>query len=211
MRTTDELIEALSREAVTAKPAPHPFVLSLQWMAAAGTYLAVSQIITDVRPDLLAKLHEPWFAAEIAVLGVIFITTSLSAALLSFPDFHQKRRVAYTPALLYALLLLIIFFAWYSTNPATPLPADTYECTICIFLISVLPAAWYFFAIRKMASTHARGAGGIVLLCALSIGALWLRLYEPNDSFAHVMQWHYLPMIGFGGVGMWLGKRILKW
>ncbi|MGB8078611.1 MAG: hypothetical protein WCF09_12135 [Gallionella sp.] len=27
----------------------------------------------------------------------------------------------------------------------------------------------------------------------------------------HVIRWHYLPMIGFGIIGMWLGRRALKW
>ena len=148
---------------------------------------------------------------KIVVLFAIFIATSFSAALLSFPDLHQMRRVAFTPALMFALFLLIIFFSWSSDNlPAAP-PSHTYECTICIILIALLPAAWTFFEMRKNASTHYCLAGGIALLSALSIGALWLRLYELNDSIAHVIQWHYLPMIGFGIVGMWLGKVILKW
>ena len=36
-----------------------------------------------------------------------------------------------------------------------------------------------------------RLAGGIALLCAFSVGALWLRLHEVNDSILHLFQWHY--------------------
>lgn len=61
---------------------------------------------------------------------------------------------------------------------------------------------------RKFASTYTHWAGGIAFLFAFSIGALWLRLYEQNDS---VIQWHYLPMIGFGIIGMRSGRKILKW
>ena len=108
-------------------------------------------------------------------------------------------------------LLLAVAFAWQATSPATPLPTHTYECTFCIVLVALLPAAWYFLGIRRFASTRYRWAGSIVLLSALSIGALWLRLSEPNDSIVHVIQWHYLPMLGFGLAGLWLGKLILKW
>jgi len=38
-----------------------------------------------------------------------------------------------------------------------------------------------------------------------------LRLYEQTDSIMHVIEWHYLPMIVFGIIGMWLGKTALKW
>lgn len=174
-------------------------------------YMALSLAISGLRPDLMSKLNEPWFAAEIAVLTVILIATTLSAALLSFPDLHQMRRVAFAPGLIFALFLLVIYFSWSADHPPAPPPIHTYECTLCIILVALLPAAWTFYEMRKNASTHFMLAGGIALLSALSIGALWLRLHETNDSIAHVIEWHYLPMIGFGIVGMWLGKRLLKW
>ena len=37
-----------------------------------------------------------------------------------------------------------------------------------------------------------------------------LRLYEVNDSIMHVIQWHYLPMIAFGFIGIWRGKVALR-
>jgi hypothetical protein len=64
---------------------------------------------------------------------------------------------------------------------------------------------------RKYASTHSYWAGSIALLFAFSVGALWLRLHEINDSILHVVEWHYLPMLGFGLAGLWLGKTLLKW
>jgi hypothetical protein len=211
MRNTEELVETLAREAGVVKPAPHPFALSIKWMGWAAIYLAAALIFTGLRPDLLSKLHEPWFAAEIAVLIVLFIATAVSAALLSFPDLHQMRRIALAPAFTFALFLLTLVLAWLANSPAAPLPRHTYECTLCILLVALLPAAWAFFGVRQFASTHYRWAGSIVLLSALSISALWLRLSELNDSILHVIQWHYLPMLGFGIAGIWLGKVILNW
>ena len=95
MENIDELISKLAQDTATVKRAPHPFMLSIEWMVVAVFYLAVSLMISGARHDLLPKLHEPWFAAEIAALVGIFISTSLSAALLSYPDLHQKRRIAF--------------------------------------------------------------------------------------------------------------------
>ena len=64
---------------------------------------------------------------------------------------------------------------------------------------------------RKFASTHYHLAGAIALLSAFSVGALWLRLHEVNDSIVHVVEWHYLPMLAVGFIGLWLGKLLLKW
>lgn len=211
MGNIDELIDRLARDAAAVKPAHHPIVLSLEWMTVAVLYLAVALIISGFRADLMVKFHEPWFVAEIAALAAIFIAASLSAALLSFPDLHQMRRVALAPALTFTLFVLVIFFAWHADNPPAPLPIHSFQCTLSITLLSVLPAAWIFYVMRKFASTHHHWAGSIALLSAFSVGALWLRLYEPNDSIMHVIQWHYLPMIFIGLFGMWLGKTVLRW
>lgn len=211
MGNIEELVESLAQDANPLKAAPHPFVLSLKWAAAAVVYLVVSLWSSGLRPDLMQKFHEPWFVAEVASLVVLFVATTLSAAVLAFPDLHQMRKTALAPAGLFALFTAIMFFAWRADVPPAPLPVHSFECTVSITLFSLLPAAWTFFSMRKFASTHCRWAGSIALLSAFSVGALWLRLHELNDSVIHVIQWHYLPMLGIGLIGWWLGKTLLKW
>jgi len=211
MENLDDLVNKLARDAVPVKPAPHPYVLSLEWIAAAAAYLAVSLALSGTRPDLAAKFHEPWFVAEICTLLGIFIATTISAALLVFPDLHQKRGVAFAPVAFFVLFLPVILFAWHADSPSAPLPVHSFECTVSITLMALLPSVWTFYAMRKFASTHSRWAGGIALLSAFSIGALWLRLHEINDSITHLILWHYLPMLAIGLIGMWLGKKLLKW
>ena len=211
MENIDELINKLAQDTQAVKPAPHPFMLSLKWMGWAVAYLTLSLVLSGLRPDVLLKLHQPLFAAEIAALVGIFISTSVSAALLAFPDMHQKRGLAFAPAVMFALFLLVIFLAWQADNPPAPLPVHSFECTLSILIVSLLPALWTFYAMRKFASTHYHWAGSIALLSAFSVGALWLRLHEINDSIGHLIRWHYLPMIACGIVGLWLGKKFLKW
>jgi hypothetical protein len=211
MGNIEELIDKLAQDTAAVKPAPHPYMLSLKWMGGAVAYLLLSLMLSGLRPDLMLKLHEPWYAAEIAALVGIFVATSISAALLSFPDMHQMRRAAFAPVIMFALFVLVMFLAWQADTPPAPLPVHSFECTASITLFSLLPAVWTFFEMRKFASTHYHWAGCIALLFAFSIGAIWLRLYEQNDSIMHVIQWHYLPMIVFGIIGLWLGKLILKW
>lgn len=211
MGNIDDLIGRLAQDAAAVKPAPHPYLLSIKWMGGAAAFLIVSLMLSGLRPDLMVKLHQPWFAAEIAALVCLFAATSLSAALLSFPDMHQMRRVAFAPVIAFALLALVMLLAWLADSPPAALPVHSFECTVSITLFSLLPAAWTFFEMRKFASTHYHWAGSVALLSAFSVGALWLRLHEVNDSVMHVVEWHYLPMIAFGIVGWWMGAKILKW
>ena len=210
MADIEQLVESLAADNTKVKPAPHPFVLGLKWIAAAALYLVISLALSGLRPDLAQALQSPWYDAELAMLLLLFIATAISAALLSFPDLHQKTALAYAPIAVFALFVLLMFAAWVEV-PAAPLPVHSWQCTLSITLFSLLPAAWTFYAMRKYASTHYRWAGSIALLSAFSVGALWLRLHEVNDSIHHVLLWHYLPMLAVGLIGLWLGKKLLKW
>jgi hypothetical protein len=211
MSNIDDLVARLAQDAPAIKPAPHPFMLGLQWTGAAAVYLAVSLAIAGPRPDLMEKFHSPWFAAELAMLFGIFFITSLSAAVLAFPDLHQKRMLAYAPAIPFLLFIAIMFLAWRADTPPSPMPMHSFECTLSITLMTLLPAGWTFYSIRRYASTHYRLAGSAALLAAFSVGAIWLRLHEQTDSITHLIEWHYLPMLAIGLLGLWLGKVLLKW
>lgn len=211
MTSTDELIGKLVEDGSTVMRASHPGMLFLKWMGAAAVYIALSLAYSGIRPDLLLKLNSPLFLAELGVLALIVATGSLSASLLAFPDIFQKRMLAFTPVVMLALFVLVIFLAWRADTPPSPTPVHSVECLMFIASLSLFPAAWMFYSMRKFASTRHYLAGSIALLAAFSIGALSLRLSEQTDSIMHVMQWHYLPMIGAALLGLWVGKLLLKW
>lgn len=211
MDKTEELISKLVQDRTIVKRAPHPAVIGMLWLGGALIYLFVSLVISGVRHDLLLKFHQPLFVAEIVTLSCILISTTFSAAILAFPDMHQMQRIVLAPVVAAAIFALALCLAWLADNPPAPLPVHSLHCTISITLESILPAVLMLQVMRKMASTHTLWAGCLAILSAFSVGALWLRLYELNDSVIHLVQWHYLPMIGFGILGMWLGKVVLKW
>ncbi len=211
MNTLDSLVEKLAAEAGPVKKLPSPLQLSLSWCAAALLYLALTLWLTGPRPDLGQKLHDTWFMVELLVLIVAFGTATLSAAILAFPDLHQKRVLAWLPAPAFILLALVLAGAWLADSPPSPHPMHSIECTASITFTSVLPALWTFIPLRRYASTHAHWMGSVALLGAFSVGAIWLRLHEETDSISHLITWHYLPMLAIGLIGFWLGKRLLKW
>lgn len=211
MDNIDNLIARLAQDVPTVKPAPHPFALSLKWIGVAAIYLVASLVISGLRSDWAEKLHNLPFAAEIASLLAIFATTTFAAALLAFPDMHQKGRLAFAPLVSFVLFVLTMYLAWQQDNPPAPLPVHSFECTLGITIMALLPSIWMLYFMRGYASTHCRLAGSVALLSSFSVGALWLRLHEANDSIVHVIEWHYLPMLATGIIGLWLGKKLLSW
>ena len=212
MADIEQLVESLIEDTgkIKARPAQHPFMLSLKWTGAAVLYLLISLVLSGLRPDLGKALHNFWYDAELFMLLLLFISCAISAGLLAFPDLHQKRLLALGPVVMFGLFVLLMLFSW-DVTPIAPLPVHSWQCTLSITLFSVLPAGWTLYAMRKYASTHTGWAGSVAVLSAFSIGALWLRLLEVNDSIPHVLLWHYLPMLAVGLIGLVLGRKLLKW
>jgi len=211
MKDIEQLVNQLSSEATPVRTTTSPWQLSLKWSGFAIAYMLVALSASGLRPDLAQALQDPLYIAELLLLVLTLLSSILAASLLAFPDLHQKRKLAYTPAVLSGVFIMLLTYAWLADNPPAPFPVHSFECTLDITLIALIPAALAFVAMRRYASTHPGWAGSFSLLAAFSIGALWLRLYEVNDSILHVVQWHYLPMLGVGLAGWWLGARILKW
>lgn len=211
MDDIDNLIATLAQDAQPVKSAAHPFVLCVKWIAASLGYLVVALAVSGLRPDWADRLHAAPFAMEIAALFAVFASTMLATALLAFPDQHQKGRLLFAPPLAFSLFALTMYFAWRQDVPPAPLPVHSVECTLGITMMALLPSLWMLYLMRNYASTRGRLAGCNALLASFSIGALWLRLHEVNDSIVHVIEWHYLPMLAIGVIGLWLGGRLLKW
>ncbi len=209
--STEDLIASLSERMEPIKRPANPFALFLKWLAGSLAYMGMLLLFFGLRQNLLIKFHSPLFLAELGFLASIMITSALSAAILSFPDIYQKRWLVFTPVLPLLLFIATLFIAWQNDNPPAPLPPHGIECLACITMFSLLPAAFMLFILRKQASTHYAIAGSIALISAASVGCLTLRLSENTDSIPHLVEWHYLPMIGFGILGLWVGRKLLKW
>ena len=211
MRSTEDLIDSLASE---AKPAPlpaSPARLFMRWVTVSLIYAGMWLLHFGLRQDLMEKLHAPMFVTELALLAGVMISAGFSAALLSFPDVHQKARLALAPLLPLSLLIALLFLAWRGDQPPAPQPAHGIECLLCIALFAVLPAGWLLYCLRKQASTHAALAGSAALLAAASAGCLALRLSEQADSALHLIAWHYLPLLGFALLGGWIGAKCFRW
>ncbi|MFA5172446.1 MAG: DUF1109 domain-containing protein [Sulfuriferula sp.] len=207
----EKQIASLVADADSVQLAPSPLILWLKWMAIAVVYIVISLLVLGVRSDVWVRLHSAMFLAEMGVLVAIVATTALSASLLAYPDMYQRSRWTLIPIFMFVIFVGVIALAWQADNPSSPPPVHSYQCSLTIAVLALLPAAWMFYSMRQLASTHRRFAGGVVMLSAFSIGAVTLRLSEQTNSIIHVIEWHYLPMIGVALLGVWLGKRLLKW
>ena len=208
---TELLIEQISNEIGVVKKSPNPFILSGKLIVAFIIYVLLLLPIFHPRPDLSEKLLSPLFASEIIALVFIIVSSCLASAILSFPDLYQKKNIAFTPIIAFLLFALVLLLEWLADKQPAPLPEHEVKCFVCIIGFSIIPAILLFYNMRRIACTHYAHAGCTAMLSAFAVGALVLRLSEPTDSISHLLQWHYLPMLVIGLLGMLCGKLFLRW
>ncbi len=210
MNKIDDLIAQLAQHNMPRRAAP-PFLISLKWLAYAAAYFLIALLVSGTRPDLAAQFRHGEFLTETMFLLALIVASSVGASYLAFPDVYQKRWLARLPLLLFIVFMLFLLFALRADMPPAPQPLHSWQCTITIMLMAMLPAVSTLWAMRRFAAIQRGMAGSVAVLFAFSVSALWLRLHELNNSISHVIYWHYLPMLIFASVGWWLGKRVLRW
>lgn len=211
MPNTEDIIEQLSQNLQPVTVASCPYNLSFKGFALTAVYIATVLAISGFREDLAIKLMHPLFFAEISILMVTITSCLLAAFFLSFPDVCQKKYVLAFPFVSFLLFSAILLIEYWYDNAAAGEVLHGAQCVFSIGIISFIPALLMFRAISKQATTYCCTAGAVTLLFASSIGIMILRLSEKVDSLEHIIGWHYLPLMGFGIVGMFLGKKILRW
>lgn len=208
----DQLIDTLSNDAVPIRPMASPWRLTAQWLVGVAAYIAAVLLTLETpRDDILLQLAQPLFALEIGALVAMIVACALSAALLSYPDLYQSKRIAYLPIAAFLLFAGVVIWAFIGEGRAMEMHPAEFLCTAFITLYSLPPAVWLFYTIRKFASTHFALAGSVAVLTAFSIGALVQRLIEKTDSIAHLLGYHYLPMFAVALIGLLLGRTLLRW
>lgn len=213
---TRELIEKLSQEAGIKKPSRAPVWWIVRLVLVLVVYGAGVQFFLGIRPHILVQFERFWFTLEIALLAGLIASATFASVFAMYPDLYQKPWVARIPYLLFAALILLVFYQLVFTpdDPRMVIPAPgghAMECALCIGAVALTPSALIFGLLRKGASVTPLSAGFLALLTSTGIGSLTLRLAEENDSLMHLATWHYLPTLIFAALGVIAGRVLLKW
>ncbi len=215
-KPTSDLIAQLAAEPVPAKPALNPARQIIWLLAVLLIYAFGAQIYLGLRPDLINRLTDAWFEAEIVALWFLILTSSIASIIAMAPDAYQKPVLLQLPYVVFAALIGILGYQMLQSPDMPKLISELsdtagMECSICIALVSMLPSAFVFAILKRGASVRPFMAGSYAVFTAAGIGCLTLRLAEPIDSLMHVTQWHYMPTLLFAILGAFIGKWLLKW
>ena len=213
---TNNLITKLAQDVKSAQPTLKPARLALLLLGVLFIYAIGAQFYLGLRPDLINRLTDFWYEAEITTLWFLILTSAFASIAAMAPDAYQKPIALQLPYVVFAVLIAILGYQMHEMHDVAKLmqemtDAAGLECSICIALLSTIPSAFVFAILKKGASVRPFMSGSFAVFTASGIGCLTLRLGEANDSLMHLTQWHYLPTLVFAIIGACVGKWLLKW
>ena len=215
MTDTKTLIALLSSEVHEPTKLLLPGYWGGRLVAALAIYAVAAQFYLGLRPDLAMQFSRPAFAAETALLALLFLASTIASVLGMYPDAYQKPKYLLLPYAACLLLVFLVALQMFMPPDARMVvrgsASHAMECVLCIGSVSVIPGALIFALLRKGANVRHWEAGTFAVLGASAIGCLTLRLAEADDSLMHLAVWHYLPTLFFSALGAVIGARLLKW
>lgn len=90
-------------------------------------------------------------------------------------------------------------------------PFSTDYCVADLLVLGVFPGVILFAMLRKAAPVNKGVVGCMAFLAAASFAAIASRYMCAMDSFAHLLVWHFVPVILMGLLGILIGKKFLNW
>lgn len=110
----------------------------------------------------------------------------------------------------------LAFLAWKAGLSAEFAQADPwptrpgYRCLILTFSFALAPLSALFFIRRGSDPTHPRSLGLALAVGAGTAASTLVDLWCPVGHLRHLVLGHVLPVLALGGLGVWLGQRLLS-
>jgi hypothetical protein len=209
LSTDTDLIETLSRDLKPVRPLARPWARTLGLMFAALVLgFAILLYTHPARPDLAAEMRRPVYLAQgFAMLAAGFLA-GLAAFILSVPDTKIRKPVMALLGGASGIWLFLIGLELLQAGFEMPDKAES--CFIGLTMAMGAPLALGIVMVIRGAAIWHGWAGYALVLSVGSFSALAMRFICPNDSPAHLLVWHFLPVLALAVIGIPLGQILLK-
>ncbi len=207
MREID-LIEKLSSELRPVQPVESVARRLFTWLGISIFCVAAGISLSGLREEWQVVFQTPALLLQNIAILLGIITSAAAALLLSVPGNEKAKATKFLVAIPVVIWILILIFG--ITEKREFHPGMGVNCATDVFLFGILPGLLLFFLVRKGAALLRGYAGFLVLLASAGMGAWALQFTCHNDDPAHILLWHFVPMVILGSVGILVGRKFIR-
>ena len=213
---TSKFIDSLATDLQPVSPLPAP-VMRAALMSLTALVLVTGMIsfLGGPRADWLSVLQNPIFMSGDILMLVAGFLSAVAAFTLAVPDTKIRKPVI---ALLCSATVIWVVICLYAAASLTAqgVQAEITDigksaaCFKALIFMSALPLAVSFYMALRAAPVWRGWTGYALTLSMASFGAFGMRFFCPSDSYAHLLLWHFLPVVILSVLGGVLGRIILR-
>lgn len=209
---TEDLIEALAREAAPPAPARHGWNTLIALLGGLGLALVVLVVSWGVRPDVVAAM--PAVAAKAGFSALLAAAAAPLALRLARPGRPLGWRLGAAVLIIVGSLALagVALLATPAGERWQALTGGGFPwCLAIIPLLAAPMAAGLMLVARALAPIRLDLAGAAIGAVAGGFGAMVYALHCPVDSVAFVATWYALAVALCAVAGAFIGRVFLRW
>jgi len=211
--TTPELIDRLVDGAAPVRRLRPPLVRAGLWLLFAGFLFVLIAIGHGIRPDIVARLHQPVFLIGMLAALATGVLAAVSAFKLSLPDSSRFWLLLPTPSL--ALWVSTISYGcvtdWVSIDPDGIRMGESVRCFATLLMTSV-PLSFAILLMLRYAAllrpTEVCAAAG---LAVAALSAFAISLFHDLDATVMILVWNLGVVTLIAGLASVFGRITLTW
>jgi hypothetical protein len=207
--TTADLIRALSANLTPVRRLRPPLVRALLWLMLAAAVLVLVAIGQGVRPDLLARLQDPAFAARVAGSLSTGVFAAIAAFMVSLPDRSRLWLLLPLPALLlwFSNIGYQCLTQWVAVDPARMTLGETARCFATLVLTSLPLSLVMVLMLRYAASFRPTAVAVVGSLSVAALTATALSLFHVLDASVLIIMWNIGIAVVIVAIGGGISRR----
>lgn len=204
---TENLIDQLSRDFRPVKPIESALKRFVKWLFIATVCVITGISLLGLREDWKVVFQNPTLLLQNILILLGVLVSSATAIVLSVPGNERKlivKTLAGIPFLIWTLLLIL------GNYNSSFEPGHGLSCVTEICIMGAAPGIFLFLFVRKGAVLLRGYVGWLVLLASAGLGAWAVQFTCHNDDPAHILFWHFLPILLLAFLGRSIGIAFLK-
>jgi hypothetical protein len=209
----ERLIATLASQATPVKPLPAPPVRMARWTLCAVVAIGIAIAWRGLRANLPDALADPTFIVTNLLILIVAVSASWLAMTMAVPGALRSASARWIPIAGLGAWGAILIQQVATTGSLSALVAEKVVagCMFKTYGIAIGPALVIILLAQRAAPLDWRWTAGLASLAALAFGVLGTELICPITGYAHLFDWHFLPValmaaVAFLGAG-WLARR----
>ncbi|MDB2447439.1 DUF1109 domain-containing protein [bacterium] len=208
---TEELIKNLTDDLPASTKVISIGKFATIWSSITLVFLGIALYWFGVGSNLETILSSPPMMLEAALSLVLGVLAAAGAFILSVPSKHVGKDLKYMAIFPIVLWFSVLAFRWSMFETSAPNLLGPMHCFWTVIGLAIIPGLTIFYFIRKASPLKPGVTGFLALTASFGLSAFVMRLACPIQDPFHQSVMHFLPVLLIGGIGVLLGKKLLKW